>query len=65
MMEENLDEAEITARLRQQADRELQAAGADPAFYDVAASYENIVAGYLRYWRKRLGAAATPGSPSR
>lgn len=65
LMEENLSEAEITARLRQQADQELQAAGADPLLYDVAASYENLVAGYLRYWRKRLGAATGSASPTR
>lgn len=57
MMEEGLAEAEITRRLREAADAELRAAGADPSLYDVAASYENNVAGYLRYWRKRAEAA--------
>lgn len=53
MMEENLEEAEIARRLQAGADAELRAAGADPEFYDVAVSYESVVAGYLRYWRKR------------
>lgn len=57
MMEENLEDAEIVRRLRAHADEELRAAGADPEFYDVAASYESVVAGYLRYWRKRAEAA--------
>ena len=58
MMEENRTESEILEALRTRADAELQAAGADPAFYDVAASYESLIAGYLRYWRKRAEALA-------
>ncbi|WP_376790358.1 MBL fold metallo-hydrolase [Thermoflexus sp.] len=59
MMAENLEEAEMVKRLRERADEELRAAGADPEFYDVAVSYESVVAGYLRYWRKRAAATAS------
>lgn len=60
MMEEDLEETEIVRRLRARADAELQEAGADPEFYDVAASYESVVAGYLRYWRKRAETTRSP-----
>ncbi|WP_322801472.1 MBL fold metallo-hydrolase [Thermoflexus sp.] len=59
MMAGNFEEAEMVKRLRERADEELRAAGADPEFYDVAASYESVVAGYLRYWRKRAEAMAS------
>ncbi|MDW8064303.1 MAG: MBL fold metallo-hydrolase [Anaerolineae bacterium] len=60
MMEEDLEETEIVRRLRARADAELREAGAEPEFYDVAASYENTVAGYLRYWRKRAETTCSP-----
>lgn len=57
LLEKNVEDAEIIQHLRAQADEELRAVGGDSELYDVAASYESMVAGYLRYWRKRAEAA--------
>ncbi len=47
--------AEILARLKAQAADEFRALKADPSSYDVAVSYESLVAGYVRYWSKKNG----------
>lgn len=46
----------ILARLKAQAAEEFKALKADPSAYDVAVSYESLVAGYVRYWKKKNGA---------
>jgi glyoxylase-like metal-dependent hydrolase (beta-lactamase superfamily II) len=53
-LEQNADENIILAQLKTQAAGEFQKLGVDPSAYDVAVSYESLVAGYVRYWKKKL-----------
>ncbi len=53
-LEQGKDENKILARLKSQAAGEFQKLTVDPGAYDVAVSYESLVAGYVRYWKKKL-----------
>jgi glyoxylase-like metal-dependent hydrolase (beta-lactamase superfamily II) len=53
-LEQNADENKILAQLKTQAAGEFEKLGVDPSAYDVAVSYEALVAGYVRYWKKKL-----------
>jgi glyoxylase-like metal-dependent hydrolase (beta-lactamase superfamily II) len=46
-------DSEILERVKSQAAGEFQRLGVDPGAYDVAVSYESLVSGYVRYWKKR------------
>jgi hypothetical protein len=47
------DEAQIQTHLQSSAAGEFQRLGVDPSAYDVAVSYESLVSGYVRYWKKQ------------
>lgn len=47
------EEAEVIESLYQQAQSEMEALGIEPAEYDVAASYQMVAMGYIRYWRRK------------
>ena len=49
------DENIILARLKTQSASEFQKLGTTGKAYDVAVSYESLVSGYVRYWRKQNG----------
>ncbi|MBI4790635.1 MAG: MBL fold metallo-hydrolase [Chloroflexi bacterium] len=49
------DDQAMLRRMEQQIVAEFETISADLKAYDVAASYEHIVSGYARYWRKKLG----------
>jgi glyoxylase-like metal-dependent hydrolase (beta-lactamase superfamily II) len=51
-LEQGADEATIVQALQQHAAAELAEQAADLRRYDVAISYESLVAGYVRYWKK-------------
>lgn len=53
-LERGADEARIAQTLKTQAAAELAEQPVDPRRYDVAISYESLVAGYVRYWKKTL-----------
>lgn len=53
-LERGADENKILEQLKSQAGGEFQKLGVDPGAYDVAVSYEALVSGYVRYWRKKL-----------
>ncbi|MDE3089494.1 MAG: MBL fold metallo-hydrolase [Chloroflexota bacterium] len=44
---------EILRQMKTQIATEMQSADVDASAYDVAVSYESIVAGYVRYWKKK------------
>ncbi|CAG0984918.1 Hydroxyacylglutathione hydrolase GloC [Anaerolineae bacterium] len=44
-------------RMKAQIESEMEKLGVDIASYDVAASYESIVSGYVRYWTKKNAAS--------
>ncbi len=44
---------ETLRRMKAEIITEMETLGVDADAYDVAASYESIVAGYLRYWNKK------------
>lgn len=50
------DEAQIQTHLQSSAAGEFQRLGVDPSAYDVAVSYESLVSGYVRYWKKQTEA---------
>lgn len=54
LMSETEDEEAIVERVRQAVHGEMQELGIDPEEYDVAASYQMGVQGYIRYWRRKL-----------
>ncbi len=43
----------VLQRMKTQIANEMQSQGVDASAYDVAVSYESIVAGYIRYWKKK------------
>lgn len=53
-LEQGADENEILARLKSQSANEFQKLGVNPGAYDVAVSYESLVSGYVRYWKKKM-----------
>lgn len=53
-LERGGDENQILEQLKSQAAGEFQKLGVDPGAYDVAVSYESLVSGYVRYWKKTL-----------
>jgi glyoxylase-like metal-dependent hydrolase (beta-lactamase superfamily II) len=52
-LEQGADENAILQELKSQAATEFAKLGADPSTYDVAVSFESLVAGYMRYWKKK------------
>lgn len=52
-MDRGASEEELVARIKAQSMSELQPLGVDVSTYDVAGSYETLVAGYVRYWKKK------------
>lgn len=56
---EGVDESEMLRRIKNQVALEMQTLGADLAAYDVAASYEAIVSGYVRYWKKKISSTVS------
>ncbi len=53
-MEGGASEEAMVARMKAQSVSELQPLGVDVSTYDVAGSYESLVAGYARYWKKKM-----------
>jgi glyoxylase-like metal-dependent hydrolase (beta-lactamase superfamily II) len=49
------DENAILRQLKSQAASEFATLGVDPSTYDAVISYESLVAGYVRYWKKQSG----------
>jgi len=47
----------VLQRMKTQIANEMQSQGVDASAYDVAVSYESIVAGYIRYWKKKAESA--------
>jgi glyoxylase-like metal-dependent hydrolase (beta-lactamase superfamily II) len=56
-LHEGLSEDQILERMKEQITSEMNALGVDVSAYDVAVSYKHVVAGYLRYWNKKMVAA--------
>jgi glyoxylase-like metal-dependent hydrolase (beta-lactamase superfamily II) len=54
-LEKDADESAILQQLKSQAMSEFANLGVDPSTYDAAISYESLVAGYVRYWKKQSG----------
>lgn len=52
-LEKDADESAILQQLKSQAMSEFANLGVDPSTYDAAISYESLVAGYVRYWKKQ------------
>jgi len=44
---------QVLQRMKRQLATEIESAHVDPRAYDVAVSYESVVAGYVRYWKKK------------
>lgn len=55
-MEKGTSEETMVAQMRAQSVSELKPLGADVSTYEVAGSYETLVAGYARYWKKKMQA---------
>jgi glyoxylase-like metal-dependent hydrolase (beta-lactamase superfamily II) len=53
-IEKNSSDSAILARIKTQIATEMQSRNIDASAYDVAVSYDSIVAGYVRYWKKKL-----------
>lgn len=53
-LERGRDENKILEHLKTQAASEFEKLDVDPSAYDVAVSYESLVSGYVRYWKKKL-----------
>ncbi|MCI0474629.1 MAG: MBL fold metallo-hydrolase [Anaerolineales bacterium] len=51
-LEQGADEDAVLQELKARAASEFANLQVDPTRYDVAISYESLVAGYVRYWRK-------------
>lgn len=56
-LERGADEATIAQALKDHTAVELADQAVDPRRYDVAISYESLVAGYVRYWKTRAKSA--------
>jgi len=54
-LENHRSESEILERMKEQIGTEMNALGVDLSAYDVAVSYKHVVAGYVRYWNKKMG----------
>ena len=54
-LEKDADESAILQQMKSQAMSEFANLGVDPSTYDAAISYESLVAGYVRYWKKQSG----------
>ena len=52
-LEKDADESAILQQLKSQAMSEFANLGVDPSTYDAAISYESLVAGYVRFWKKQ------------
>ncbi len=52
-LERGADEPAIQRALAARAAAEFANLGVDPSTYDVAISFESVVAGYVRYWKKK------------
>lgn len=52
-LEKGADENSILQQLNAQATTEFAVLGVDPSTYGIAVSYESMVAGYMRYWKKK------------
>lgn len=52
-VERGAGDNEILERVKSEAATEFQKLGVDPGAYDVAVSYESLVSGYVRYWKKK------------
>ncbi|MBM3127133.1 MAG: MBL fold metallo-hydrolase [Chloroflexi bacterium] len=57
-LEQGADENAILQKLQAQVALELANLEIDPRRYDIAISYESLVAGYVRYWKKTLQSKA-------
>lgn len=55
LVEKGTGDNEILQQLKSSAATEFKKLGVDPSAYDVAVSYESLVAGYIRYWKKKNG----------
>jgi glyoxylase-like metal-dependent hydrolase (beta-lactamase superfamily II) len=51
-LEKGADESAILQQLKSQAASEFESLGVAPSTYDIAVSFESLVAGYVRYWKK-------------
>jgi len=47
-------DGEILLQVKASAAAEFKMLGIDPSAYDVAVSYESLVSGYIRYWKKQI-----------
>jgi glyoxylase-like metal-dependent hydrolase (beta-lactamase superfamily II) len=61
LLEQGADQDTIVQKLGAQATEEMAQAEADPRQYDVAISYDSLVAGYVRYWKTRNISPHTAG----
>jgi len=52
-LEKGADESAILQQMKSQAVSEFANLGVIPSTYDAAISYESLVAGYVRYWKKQ------------
>lgn len=55
-MERGTSEEALIALMKARIKSELRTLGAEASTYDVAGSYETLVAGYVRYWKKKKSA---------
>jgi len=55
LIEKGTGDDEILQHLKANAAVEFKTLGVDPSAYDVAVSYESLVSGYIRYWKKKNG----------
>lgn len=56
-MAKGTSEETIITKMKEQIASEMESLGVDVSAYDVAVSYQHVVAGYLRYWNKKMQAA--------
>ncbi len=61
LLEQGANQDTIVQQLGAQAAEEMARVEADPRQYDVAISYESLVAGYVRYWKTRNISPNTAG----
>ncbi|MBI5031640.1 MAG: MBL fold metallo-hydrolase [Chloroflexi bacterium] len=54
LVKDNASDDEILEQVKTNATAEFKKLDVDPSAYDVAVSYESLVAGYIRYWKKQL-----------
>ncbi len=55
-LQKGRNENEILEPMKEQIVSEMNALGVDISAYDVAVSYKHVVAGYVRYWNKKMAA---------